>query len=107
MHALQSLLYLTFLYAILLSKQNEAEAAFTENDELKKSFEVAEKAQEDLNQKSKMTEVFTRFLFSFITHYFLYTLSHCSFYKEKKSLSDILYCNSSDQSAGAQGRANY
>lgn len=69
-------LYLTFLYAVLLSKQNEAEAAFAENDELKKAFEAFEKAQEDLNQKSKMTEVFG-FLFSFITYYFLSTLSHC------------------------------
>ena len=66
--------------------QTEAEAAFAESDELKRACEAAEKAHEDLKQKTKVTEVFTRFLFSFCTHYFLSTLSHClvTFIKKKK-----------------------
>ncbi|XP_070758417.1 synaptonemal complex protein 1 [Enoplosus armatus] len=36
--------------------KNEAETAFAENDLLKKSFEAAEKAQEDLKEKSTVTE---------------------------------------------------
>lgn len=72
--------------------QTEAEAAFAESDELKKACEAAEKAHEDLKQKTKVTEVFTRFLFSFCTHYFLSTLSHClvTFIKKKKYW--VIFC---------------
>lgn len=44
------------LYFIFI--QNEAEVAFAENDLLKKACEAAEKAQEDLKEKSTVTEVF-------------------------------------------------
>lgn len=39
--------------------QKEAEIAFAENDSLKKACEAAEKAQEDLKEKSSLTQVFT------------------------------------------------
>lgn len=51
--------------------QNEAEISFAENDLLKKACEAAEKAQDDLKEKSAVTEVFTWFFFllhSSLTH---------------------------------------
>lgn len=47
--------------------QNETQMAFAENDLLKKACDAAEKAQEDLKEKSTVTEVLTWFSISCIS----------------------------------------
>lgn len=103
------------IYALtsFLSMQNEAEVAFSESNALRKTCEAAEKAQEDLKEKSTVAQVFTGVpLLPTLTDsvrnslkWKVFSKTICVLYTIQNILSIFLY--SLDQSAGAGATTVY